>query len=384
VFFSLPLFGQSKASSLITNPGFDTYGKCSSESSFACPLGYVVYRSNRTTASVGTTTNPYGNRKLTIRVGLEQGQDKPTIVDVVQTVHQFEPGHLYRFSAWVKAEDLRGESYLFVTAAEDNKAFRTQSNSLGKVHGTSSYSAWTKLNLFFEAPFTQTSIEIGMGVTTSSSDCDAKRCGAVHFDNLSLSRVTNITDMVARESHSNVCSDGEFLNNLSDKCQLLDKQFGHTHEARFNSTVYLKCEEMDSLKINKAIEAFGNAGGVVHLAPCVASLNDDIELASNVILQGSGVGRTVLYRHPDWDNESSTLIRVRGEKEQQLENVVLRDFTVIGSGPIESDMNNIQIRYSHNVLAERIETRNAGKSGISARSSQNVTIRYVIGHGSVR
>ena len=366
----------------IENPTFEKKGNCLGNWSLVCPSGYSAYRSNFARTFAGTTKSEYGTRKLTLRLGLDDEPGSVSKVEVSQVLDHLEAGAWYQLSVWVRADNLSGKSYLSVSGVNAANADDANVPAQELVYGTSSYSAWTKLVLLFQAQ-PKSSTRFTLGAETSRELCMDSRCGSVHFDNIALVPIDKPIKKDRISSHANVCEDSEFLNTMTEQCLALDKQFGKMTDGQTGPTKYISCESMNGDSINTTIATFGDAGGVVELGPCRVALKNAVVLRNNVALRGAGVGRTVLFRDPSWDSKDISLIRIRGSRYKQIHDITLSDITVQGSGPKPSIMNNIQVRYANNVLLERIESRNSGGSAISTRSSQKVTVRYVAGHGSV-
>jgi len=148
----------------------------------------------------------------------------------------------------------------------------------------------------------------------------------------------------------------------------------------------MTCDAANVGTINKKIDELSTTGGILKIAPCRIPVNSEIRLKSNVTLQGSGVGITTLAYVPEMHSDAETLIRVEGSPKDKIRHVVLRDFTISGpgSGPVLVQLNNIRIEHADNFLAERLTTSYAGKTGLTFRWSQNVTVRYVTSHGSLQ
>ena len=378
--FPCCVFGNTLSSNSILNTTFNTFGPCAEDWNIDCENGYTTQKTSLASISIDSTATTT-NRKLSIALDLDLENPSSSAL-LHKKIGKLIGGKRYQLSAWVKADNFQGESMLFMTAnPPTSHAAIIESKALATVQGVRAYSSWIKINLQFTAPIIEQDLYVGLLVHAQSSGCSNPECGTVHFDNIALNQLADVENNTW--PFGNVCEDDEYLNLLTESCQTLDKRFGHTSEVYRPKTVYLKCGEITSNRINETIQTFGNTGGTLLLAPCKAALTDDIKLKSNVTLRGSGVGRTVLYRSKNWDSKAGTLIRLHGEKNNHVENIVLTDFSVQGSAPEPSSMNNIQIQYATNVLVERVETRNPGKSGITVKASQYVTIRYITGHGAL-
>jgi len=378
---SLPL--RAQPDNLASNPGFEAIGTCTGMWDTACPVGYYGYQPDSDAVFAGTTAHESGNRRLTFRLnGLLSGVEQ-TQAAAGFRINNTIPGQAYQFSAWVKTHNLRGRSLIHVigrSSRDRNQPTRIIRSSFGP----QGYSTWTRLGLIAIAPEDSDSLVFSLAAQTSQLFCQRPPCGEVHFDNVIIQRLGANDDRKWIPPRSNVCADGSFLDVHTETCRTRNTSFGYREIAPGRSYKWLSCSEMSASSINLEIRSFGPAGGTLALAPCRVTLDDDIVVASNVTVRGSGSGRTHFIRSRDWNNTSGTLLRVQGTPEEPAQNVALRDFSIQGSGPILSEMNNIQVGWARNVLLERIESMNAGKSGIHFWSSQNVTVRYVTSHGAVQ
>ena len=339
--------------------------------------------SEHVTSGVSNTLHSSGNRRLTMR--LERSVDEAERIQsaVVHSLNEVKTGEFYEFSAWVKADNLHGESLIRVLGRSSFHPNQTPI-SVGTAYGPSGYSSWMSIALTVVVPDNVHMLMFTLEGRAAKQGCNEQTCGRIQFDNVLVTRLENPDSRAQLQAISNVCPNDEFLDIRTEQCRKLDKRFGYTAPTSVGARyIHLECNETNAGTINKAIESFRNQGGILKLAPCEVELDDEILLASNVTLRGSGSGRTRLVRTPNWSKPVSTLLRVEGNRKSQIENVVLQDFSIKGSGPLPSEMNNIQIRYANNILVERIETFNAGKSGVTLTSSQNSTIRYVTAHDSV-
>ncbi len=378
--------GQLQSAIVLENADFEVEGDCAGDWGLTCAQGFRAHQSSASNSVVDLSGGEFANQKLSIQLGAKPDMNLPAYAAATQSIslNAAKAGAQYHLSVWVRADNLNGKSILFAGTESAEKAIMQSEDATNLVYGPSGYSAWTQLNLAFTVPSDESRLTIGLAAFSEVGQCVDAQCGTVYFDNLSLKPLATSSSANEIPVLSNVCSDGYFLNTLTEQCQWLDKQFGYTPVQKPSAYTFIECENISSSNINAAIQSFGLAGGLIELDACRAPLTDDVEFGSNITLAGAGVGRTVLYREPNWKSKASTLLRVRGEQGRPVKNVILRDFTVKGSGPQETAMNNIQVKYAHNMLVERLETRDAGKSGISVRSSQKVTLRYVVGHGSVR
>jgi hypothetical protein len=192
---------------------------------------------------------------------------------------------------------------------------------------------------------------------------------------------------------SSPCPEGYFLNLMDGACAALDTDYGFDPK-RFQSKVGTaeltlspdSCTEEALLAILEELENAG--GGTLQLPSCEIGLTKPIYVPSHSVLQGAGMQQTILFAAPGWGTAGS-IVRVydktvykTGWQDGGHEDVVLRDFTVRGHKEVKA--NNIEILWSDNVLVERVESYEAGKSALHFGHARQITIRYSTFHHSYR
>jgi len=375
----------SSGSRAIFTTSFNEFAVCVEQYTYGCSGGIKANVSKNSSVRVSSTPYPSVNRKLTVDVATPTDNSDHPFAYTAISLNDVKPGDQLLLSTWVRTTDFRGDSFIAVMGDTDsNVGFIDQLEQSNSVFGPSGHAAWMKISVKHQVTEDESTVRFAFGARSNFTDCPSSSCGQVHFDNVLVQRIDPTQKSVDTVAFSNVCNFTQFVQVENNSCANLDKQFGYVAAQIDRPTRHIPCQELSATKINSVIAEIRPTGGEIVLAPCVVLLNDDIELVSNVTITGAGVGRTILMRDPGWDNKASTLIRIRGDKSAHVRNIVLQDFTVQGSGPLATSMNNIQLRYADNVLVQRIETKSAGKSGISIRSSQNITVRYVTAHSSVR
>ena len=107
-------------------------------------------------------------------------------------------------------------------------------------------------------------------------------------------------------------------------------------------------------------------GGRIRLLDCTFSIDNPITISgsSNVILEGAGIGRTLLER----TSGRGPLLEIEGS-----ENVIIRDLDFRMNGVY---LSKLSIWKSTNVLVERIAIVNPGSAAILSRNSSRITVRY--------
>ncbi len=127
------------------------------------------------------------------------------------------------------------------------------------------------------------------------------------------------------------------------------------------------CEESE---LERLIRDLPSAGGKIVMPECTINTTNGIVLPDNVILEGAGMGKTIL------SNRGDSAVSLHGE------NIIVRNFTVEGNSASLNGINGY--RTKGNVLVEFIEAKNfksdqgAGISFLTQDILPNsrVTIRY--------
>jgi len=178
---------------------------------------------------------------------------------------------------------------------------------------------------------------------------------------------------------------------MDETCRDLDTNYGFDL-VQFESqvgTAELALGEEDCTEdaLRALLDMLDKAGGgTLELPSCEIGLTQPIYVPSRSILQGAGVGQSVLFVQPEWISGGS-VVRVYdqsylldGWEAAGHDDVVLRDFTVRGLEEVAA--NNIEVLWSDNVLVERVDSYEAGKSALAFGSSRKLTVRYSTFHHS--
>lgn len=102
------------------------------------------------------------------------------------------------------------------------------------------------------------------------------------------------------------------------------------------------------------------------------ALTSTLKVPSNTMLQGAGIGKTVLK-----SAYNGMLITARGSASSRLKNIVIRDLTLMGNGG--SNEYGILIEYADNILIERCELVNIGRRGVGwEEGTTRITVRNCV------
>ncbi len=175
----------------------------------------------------------------------------------------------------------------------------------------------------------------------------------------------------------NPCKEGEFYRLKTKECiALKNPKWGFVDFNISDKNIYYM-QSCDESELENLLENIPPEGGKIVMKECTIETNEGITVKDNTILEGAGMGKTILSNH------KSSAVKLEGK------NIVLRNFTVEGN---HDSLNGISAyRMKGNVLAEFIEARNfdaAQGAGISFLTKDylaqpRVTIRFCVSYGQL-
>ena len=186
------------------------------------------------------------------------------------------------------------------------------------------------------------------------------------FVKMSLAEKSSVENIPGQ---ANECPEGQYLDLGRGICRNLVKEFGFQPFQAKPSANEINLKQCRYSALANLVELMAPNGGTIMLPPCTIEINKTITIPDNVVLQGSGIGKTVLIAARGFEG---SMLRIK-----QAENIIIRDLTLDGNRTYST---NIMINSAHNVLIERVETRNTTRTGISFRYTRNITIRYSSSH----
>ncbi len=188
---------------------------------------------------------------------------------------------------------------------------------------------------------------------------------------------SDLKDPYENIPYPNPCKKDEFYRIKTKECIALqhpDWGFQDFNVSEANIYYMQSCEESELEELLANIPA---EGGKIVMKECTIETNDGIVINDNTILEGAGMGKTILSNH------KSSAVKIEGK------NVILRGFTVEGN---HDSLNGISAYgMKGNVLVEYIEARNFKidqGSGISFLTkgylaSPRVTVRFCLSYGQL-
>ena len=173
------------------------------------------------------------------------------------------------------------------------------------------------------------------------------------------------------------CPEGQYQRLQTKEClPLHNPTWGFQGFSIPSKNVY-QLKECTQIALQSLINAIPEEGGKIVIPTCIIDTTNGINIPSNVILQGAGIGKTII-NNVSTSKYSSCAINLRGE------NNIIRNFTLNGNG---STLNGIDGYYTKgNILVEFIEAKNFKHdqgSGISFLTkykldNSRITVRYNI------
>lgn len=173
-------------------------------------------------------------------------------------------------------------------------------------------------------------------------------------------------------SISSPCPTGQFLDGRNNQCRaLVHPEYGFRTD-EFNvlvaGTVYTLqvCTESE---LKNLLSVVGPAGGTINIPACTIEISGPLSLPNNVILQGSGVDKTIIKAGA---GSTDQLILVKNKH-----NVVLRDMSLDAGGLY---LQTVLIWYADNVTLERLHVFGSTRTAVELRYVTKLSVRYVRAH----
>lgn len=174
---------------------------------------------------------------------------------------------------------------------------------------------------------------------------------------------------MAHDWSGNAAPDGYYVDAYDDTVLPLQTGYGFdkdTFDAAVPTTVYT-ASALTSTAIQSAINsASAGGGGIVRLPAGAGSISTKLTLASNILLEGAGLGSTVLT----WTGTSGSPIFAQDKR-----NVVVRDLSLNANN---QPVYGIDFVACDNVMVERTDVYRTKNGGLHCRFVDGVTFRYNI------
>lgn len=184
-------------------------------------------------------------------------------------------------------------------------------------------------------------------------------------------------------SKSIPCSKGQYYRLKTKEClSLKNPSWGFQEFSVPESNVY-PLTECTQVGLENLLNSIPKEGGKVLIPSCTINIVNGITLPNNVILQGAGVGKTIISNISSSAASPSCAINLRGE------NNIVRHLTINGNG---TTLNGIDgYHFKGNALVEFVEAKNFKfdqGSGIAFLTkvpleNSRLTIRYNISYNGL-
>lgn len=171
------------------------------------------------------------------------------------------------------------------------------------------------------------------------------------------------------------CQEGQYQRLQTKECLPLQNPTWGFQGFRIPSQNVYQLKECTQTALQSLINAIPEEGGKIVMPACIIETTNGINIPSNVILQGAGIGKTIINNISN-SKDNSCAINLQGE------NNIIRNFTLNGNG---STLNGIDGYYTKgNILVEFIEVKNFKHdqgSGIAFLTkykldNSRITVRY--------
>jgi hypothetical protein len=197
-----------------------------------------------------------------------------------------------------------------------------------------------------------------------------------NIGSLALSHLTTLVDDYSKVPVSAPCSDGQYYRLQTKECLALENpSWGFQGFTVPADNVYplLECTQTALQNLLNAIPA---EGGKIIMPACTINMVDGIIIPDNVILEGSGIGKTILNNTVTSTASPASAVNLLGE------NIIVRNFTLNGNGTTLNGINGYIAK--GNALVEFIEAKNfkidqgAGIAFLRDTPLENsrITLRY--------
>jgi hypothetical protein len=197
-----------------------------------------------------------------------------------------------------------------------------------------------------------------------------------HIGSLAISNLTTLVDDYSKAPISAPCDANHYYRLQTKECLPLENpSWGFQGFTIPTDNVYplLDCTQK---ALQDLLNAIPKEGGKIVMPACTIKTTNGITVPDNVILEGSGMGKTILENNITSVTSPASAIDLKGE------NIIVRNFTVDGNGTTVLGIGGPTVK--GNVLVEFIEAKNfkpdqgAGISFYRGTSLENsrITMRY--------
>lgn len=181
---------------------------------------------------------------------------------------------------------------------------------------------------------------------------------------------------IVQGNDPNPCAEGEFLDLRASVCRKLDRPDLGFDAVRFEAgqdTSRVIQSACDETAFEDALAA-AQGGGTVQLPACTMEVGR-VNIPSQVVIEGAGVGQTILRGGGCVNASPKRILLVQNQAD-----VVIRNLSMDAGG---ANCVMLEVERSTNVLIERIEIYNSTEVGMRFKNGvRNITIRYADIYGN--
>jgi hypothetical protein len=199
---------------------------------------------------------------------------------------------------------------------------------------------------------------------------------STHIGALAISNLTTLVNDYIKAPVSAPCDNNHYYRIQTKECLPVENPtWGFQGFTVPTDNIYplLECTQK---ALQDLLNSIPKEGGKIVMPACTIKTTDGIVIPDNIILEGSGMGKTILENNITSSNAPSSAVGLLGA------NIIVRNFTVDGSGTTVLGIGGPTVK--GNVLVEFIEAKNFKSdqgAGISFRTdttleNSRITIRY--------
>ena len=172
-----------------------------------------------------------------------------------------------------------------------------------------------------------------------------------------------------------VCNADEYCRIKTDEClPLQHPEWGFQgFSVPDTNTYYLDASNCTSSTLQNIIDNVPADGGKIILPACTIETDQDIVLKSNIILEGAGMGQTII-RMTNYPAAPGTVIHGYG-----VHNIIIRNMTVDANSDSAGGGDTMGINFDYgcdNILVEQVESFDAYRQVFGFRNTSHFTARY--------
>ncbi|MEM1269125.1 MAG: T9SS type A sorting domain-containing protein [Bacteroidota bacterium] len=275
------------------------------------------------------------------------------------SLNDVTPGERFTIRARGDTTSLQGRGYLRVYSKNGTTLLNDQQLDVDDT-------SWASLELNYTIPESASVLVVSVGAAVDNLTCSSSSCGLAKFDDIEIIRHP--------DQFADPCPAGEFYDLPERACRTRDTSYGFD-ESSFPALTSLDLINFATCPTRAQLADSLASGDVYVKLPdnCEISGDELVDVESNTIIEGAGVGRTIL-RGGDFSLAGLDLYT------NSPDNVIIRDLTVDAKDNISRENpRTIFAAYADNLWFNRLEVLSNG-SGVHANNAINVTLSHLASH----